>query len=155
MTVILELTLISTEGLNNYTSYLNPTIKPFITLTKFPPTTSTPPKACDNINMFHVPLDPTFFSDPSSCLYLQVFTKRRIMGQAQLGWCFVPASDIGLLTPGSVRYLSYRLRGKDGSRGHGIINISVRLEITTLMSSNMDTCHTVIGIPVTTTFRGT
>ncbi|CAL5214755.1 unnamed protein product [Lathyrus oleraceus] len=148
MTVILELTLISTEGLNNYISCLNPTVRPFITLTKFPPTATTTPTTPWNNNMFHVPLDPTFFSEASSCLYLQLFIKRRIMGQAQLGWCFIPASDIGLLTPDSVRYLSYRLRGKDGSRRHIIINISVRLDITSL-TTDMDTCHTVIGIPVT------
>ncbi|GAU19503.1 hypothetical protein TSUD_77470 [Trifolium subterraneum] len=53
------------------------------------------------------------------------------MGQTQLGWCFIPASDVALLTPGSVQYLSYRLRERDGSRGQAIINISVRLEITT------------------------
>ncbi|CAI8619362.1 unnamed protein product [Vicia faba] len=149
MTVILELTLISTEGLNNYTSCLNPTIRPFITLTKFPPTTTTTPITAWDNNMFRVSLDPTFFSEASSCLYLQLFIKRRIMGQAQLGWCFIPASDVGFLTSESVRYLSYRLRGSDGSRRHVIINISVRLEISTALSTNMDTCHTVIGIPVT------
>ncbi|XP_058731945.1 uncharacterized protein LOC131603597 [Vicia villosa] len=150
MTVILELTLVSTEGLNNYTSCLNPILKPFITVTKFPPfTTTTPTTAWDN-NMIRVPLDPTFFSEASSCLYLQLFIKRRIMGQDQIGWCFIPASDIGLLTPDSVRYLSYRLRGRDGSRRHVIINISVRLDITTSLSPNIDTtCYTVIGIPVT------
>ncbi|KAK2385047.1 hypothetical protein QL285_072323 [Trifolium repens] len=149
MTVILELTVISIEGLNNYTSCLNPTITPIITLTKFPLTTTTTPIMAWDNNMFRVPLDPTFFQDASSYIYLQLFTKRRIMGQTQLGWCFIPASDIVLLRPGSVQYLSYRLRERDGSRGQAVINISVKLEITTLLSPNIDSCDTVIGIPVT------
>ncbi|PNX80087.1 hypothetical protein L195_g009162 [Trifolium pratense] len=153
MTVLLELTVLSTEGLNNYTSCLNPTIRPFITLTKFPLTTTTTPIMARDNNMFRIPLDPTFFHNASSYLYLQIFTKRRIMGQTQLGWCFIPASDIALLRPGSVQYLSYRLRERDGTRGQVIINISVRLEITTLLSSNMDSCNTVIGIPITAVRR--
>lgn len=157
-TSVIELTVISTEGLNNYTSYLNPTIRPSsITLTKFPPTPTTATVSLSRWDdKFRVSLDHSFFTDTysSSCLYLQLFTKRRFMSPAQIGWCMIPASDFGLLTPGSVRYLSYRLRGRDGCRGHAIINISIRLENTSWLSTSlspptMDTCHTVIGIPVT------
>lgn len=166
ITTVLELTIISTEGLDNYTdSCFSPTwLRPFITLTKLPPTptlTHVTSGAVDDIHKFRVPLDPTFFSDPYSSLYLRLFTRRRIVGPTQLGWCLIPASDIGPLTPGSVRYLSYRLRGRDNSsRGHAIINISIRLMeehehvnliapwISTSLSPTMDTCHTVIGIPV-------
>ncbi|KAL0373200.1 UNVERIFIED_CONTAM: hypothetical protein Scaly_1001600 [Sesamum calycinum] len=31
-------------------------------------------------------------------------------------------------TVGPTQFLSYRLRAKDGSRGHGIVNVAVRLE---------------------------
>ncbi|RDY12939.1 hypothetical protein CR513_02200, partial [Mucuna pruriens] len=152
---VVEITITSLEGLNNYTSFLNPTIKPFITLSNLPSTHvvgST--SAVGDTQKFRIALDPTFFSDVRSCLHLQLFTKRRILGPAQLGWSLIPAHDIGLLPPGSVRYLSYRLRGRDGARGHVIINLSVRLEnapwMSTSQSPTMDACHTVIGIPVTT-----
>ncbi|KAJ1411850.1 C2 domain [Sesbania bispinosa] len=175
-TTVVELTVISAEGLHNYTSYFTPTIRPFITLTKLsgPATTTHVSKVDDNPtprwedHKFRVPLDPTFFSDTHSSLYLQLFTKRRIVGPAQLGWCLIPGSDIGLLPPGSVQYLSYRLRGRDGSRGHAIVNISIRLLegkrqgrvnlnapwMLTSLSPTIDACHTVIGMPVTA-IRGT
>lgn len=172
-TTVMEITIISTEGLNNYKSYFNPTIKPFITITKLP---STPTQMVSvehggsggaRDHKFRVPVDHSFFQDRYSCLYLQLFTKRRIVGPAQLGWCLIPASDIGFLPPGSVRYLSYRLRAKDGSRGHAVINISVRFEghvhvndnvhvppwLSTSVSPTVDTYHTVIGIPVTAMSR--
>lgn len=168
-TTMMEITIISAEGLNKYTSYFNPTIKPFVTITKLP-ATATQMVSMSSVehggggilnHKFRVPVDHSFFQDLYSCLYLQLFTKRRIVGPAQLGWCLIPASDIGFLSPGSVRYLSYRLRAKDGSRGHAVINISVRLEghvhvnvnvppwLSTSVSPTVDTCHTVIGIPVT------
>ncbi|KAF1862597.1 hypothetical protein Lal_00014137 [Lupinus albus] len=159
-TVVVEITIISIEGLNNYTSFFNPTIKPFITITKLPSTTTTPMTTTTTWNhKFRVTVDHSFFQDRYSCLYLQLFTKRRIMGPTQLGWCMIPASDIGVLPQGSVGYLSYRLRAKDGSRGYAVINLSVRLEghghghgyvnNVPRMSTNRDTPHTVVGIPVT------
>ena len=172
-TIVLEISVISTEGLNNYTSYFNPTIKPFITITKLPTPTHVDvvddggggglsPTSSTWDHKFRVPVDPTFFSDGYSCLHLQIFTKRRIVGPAQIGWCLIPPSDIGLIPPGCVRYLSYRLRARDGSRGHAIINISVRLEgLANVYFDNnnnnnvpwvapiVDAGHTVIGIPVT------
>ncbi|TKY60582.1 hypothetical protein E2542_SST17681 [Spatholobus suberectus] len=147
---VVEITVTSLQGLNNYTSFLIPTIKPFITLSTHVGSTSA---VAEDTQKLRVALDPTFFSDVRSCLHLQLFTKRRILGPAQLGWCLIPAHDIGLLPPGSVRYLSYRLRGRDGARGHVIVNLSVRLEnapsMSTSLSPTMDTCHAVIGIPVT------
>lgn len=157
---VLDITVTSLQGLNNYTSFLNPTIKPFITLTTLPPTASTSAFLDHTQNLkLRLALDPTFFSDMRSCLHLQLFTKRRIMGPAQLGWCVIPAHDIGVLPSSSVRYLSYRLRGRDGARGHVIVNLSVTLENAPWMSTSLspttdDTCHTVIGIPVTA-IRGT
>ncbi|CAL0330937.1 unnamed protein product [Lupinus luteus] len=164
-TVVVEITIISIEGLNNYTSFFNPTIKPFITITKLSTTTTTPiTTTLTWDHKFRITLDHSFFQDRYQCLYLQLFTKRRIMGLTQLGWCMIPALDIGLLPQGSVGYLSYRLRAKDGSRGQAVINLSVRLEghghdghvhvsnvpwMSTSVSPTTDTRHTVIGIPIT------
>ncbi|KAG8382283.1 hypothetical protein BUALT_Bualt05G0060700 [Buddleja alternifolia] len=49
---------------------------------------------------------------------------------SQLGWCLIPATDIvSRLHPvGSTRSLSYRLRARDGTRGHGVVNVAVKLE---------------------------
>ncbi|CAJ1937489.1 unnamed protein product [Sphenostylis stenocarpa] len=149
-TPLLHITVTSLQGINHYTSFLNPTIKPFITLSSTH-LLSTSPLLHHNFTL-RIALDPSFFSDTRASLHLQLFTKRRILGLAHLGSCLIPAHDIGLLPHGSVRYLSYRLRGKDGAKGHVVINLSVRLENAPWIST--DTCHTVIGIPVTA-IRGT
>lgn len=98
-------------------------------------------------HMFRVPVDHTFFFDTQhSSLQLQLYNKRRILGPTQLGWCMIPALDIGFLNhrdSAAVRYLSYRLRATDGCRSDIIINLSVKL------LGSPDTCQTVIGIPVT------
>lgn len=79
---------------------------------------------------FELPLDATFFNFQSpSCIYLQVYTKRFFVGYIQLGWCQIPAADIldGFLPAGSLRHLAYHLRARDGSRGHGIVNVAAKL----------------------------
>ncbi|QHO58172.1 hypothetical protein HN51_012658 [Arachis hypogaea] len=158
--MLLEISVISIEGLNNYTSFLCPTIRPFITITRLP--TQPHVAAVENggglglgPTPFRVGVDPTFFTDGYSCLHLQLFNKRRIVGSAQLGWCVIPPSDICILSPASVCYLSYRLRATDGSRGHAIINISVRLDGLPIpwAETSVDACHTFIGIPVTVVRR--
>ncbi|KAA8517134.1 hypothetical protein F0562_017427 [Nyssa sinensis] len=113
---------------------------------------------------FQLPIDATFLCQRHSCLYLQLYTKRLMMGQTRLGWCQIPAADVvdGLLPVGSVRHLSYRLREGDGSRGQGVVNIAVKLEgsfpvvcpqrplISDLtLLPEMGLCQTVIGFPVT------
>ncbi|KAH6831024.1 hypothetical protein C2S53_006790 [Perilla frutescens var. hirtella] len=99
---------------------------------------------------FEISLDHAFFYQG---IYLQLHTKRLLMGQTQLGWCLVPASDIvSRLAPvGSTQFLSYRLRDRDGSRGRGIVNVAVRLQGSVyhypsrpLISDD----ESVIGIPV-------
>ncbi|CAN4127429.1 unnamed protein product [Withania somnifera] len=42
----------------------------------------------------------------------------------------IPATDVldGLIPVGFVRQLSFRLRNKDGSRGHGVVNVAIKLE---------------------------
>ncbi|KAJ4823462.1 hypothetical protein Tsubulata_019698 [Turnera subulata] len=172
----MEITIISAEGLKNKS--LGPfanRLRPFITITTYPP-----PPPCNNgtdkschvyatriddaggLNptwgdKFHVPVDTAFFANRYSCLYLQLYTKRLILGPAQLGWCQIPVTDIGFPPDGSVRHLSYRVRARDGSRGFGVVNVAVKLTgfqpaITRpglLDSDSRDTCQTVIGIPVT------
>lgn len=176
----MEITVISAQGLKSSSSILfSHRLRPFITLTTVPPCCSNPCRLAKNgdqrchvyetkvddeggINptwgdKFHVPIDSTFFTNRYSCIYLQLYTKRLVLGQTQLGWCQIPAQDIGFPPAGSVRYLSYRLRARDGSRTQGILNLAVRLEghdgdqgvTTNSISPTLDTCQTVIGIPVT------
>ncbi|KAI4326995.1 hypothetical protein L6164_019504 [Bauhinia variegata] len=166
---VLEITLLSADGIHHKSSSSSSTlfslysrrIRPFVTLTKLPAT----PTHCDRAShvysseggfnpswdqKFRVPVDSAFFSDQYSFIHLQLYNKRPIVGQAKLGSCLIPATDIGFLPPGSVRYLSYRLRSRDGSRGNGIINLSVKWDrFLPWMSPALGTCQTVIGIPVT------
>ncbi|XWS61813.1 hypothetical protein CRYUN_Cryun07bG0157500 [Craigia yunnanensis] len=167
----LEMTVVSAQGLKNTSSSLfSHRIRPFITITTFPP--HLPCNATDNkrphvfqtrvddqggVNptwgdKFHVPIDDTFFANRYSCIYLRLFTKRLIAGQAQLGWCQIPAADIGLPPVGSVKQLSYRLRAGDGTRTQGVVNVSLKLEgfvpATIHDQLSNDTSQTVIGIPV-------
>lgn len=82
------------------------------------------------------------------------------MGRVQLGWCQIPANDIGFPPASSARFLSYRLRARDGSRTNGIVNLSVKLEnlgpvtdhrpLNSITATAFGMCGTVIGTPVTT-----
>ncbi|KAL9329895.1 hypothetical protein ACSQ67_004898 [Phaseolus vulgaris] len=94
-TPLLHLTVTSLEGLNHHTSFLNPSIKPFITLSSSH-LLSTSPRLHHNLTL-RVALHPSFFSDTRSSLHLHLFTKRPILGPAQLGSCLIPAHDIGFL----------------------------------------------------------
>lgn len=107
---------------------------------------------------FQLPLDQTFFYLRKSGIYLQLYTKHLLMGNTQLGWCLIPVSDIfGRLIPvGSTQFLSYRLRDRDGSRGHGVVNVAVKLEgkpptphpPRPVMTPDGNVSDMVIGIPV-------
>lgn len=171
----MEITVISAEGLKASSSIpFSQRLRPFITLTTVPPTSpyrqSNGGKHCHvyktrvddrgGVNptwgdKFHVPIDSAFLTNRRSSIYLQLYTKRLVLGQTQLGWCQIPAHDIGFPPAGTVRYLSYRLRARDGSRTHGILNLAIRFEgldnhgLTNSISPTLDTCQTVIGIPVT------
>lgn len=76
-----------------------------------------------------VTIEADFFTT-NSCMYLQLHTKRRLLGRrkVQLGWCHIPAADIGAPPVGSVRHLRYKLRAKDGSMSQGIVDLQVKLE---------------------------
>ncbi|KAK8690953.1 hypothetical protein V6N13_074477 [Hibiscus sabdariffa] len=156
----LEVTVVSAQGLKTPSSFLfSHRLRPFITITTFPPNASgsknrhgfqTRVDDQGGVNptwgdKFHVPIHHNFFAKRYSCIYLHLFTKRLVVGQAQLGWCQIPAADIGLPPVGSVRQLSYRLRAADGTRTHGVVNVAVKLG-GHIHSGN--TCQTVIGIPV-------
>ncbi|GJZ96251.1 hypothetical protein Tco_0668585 [Tanacetum coccineum] len=75
-------------------------------------------------------IDKSFFYNKNSYIYLQLYTNRALLGPRFLGWCAIPARDIvdGFSQVGTARQLSYRLRKKDGSRGHGFVNVMVKLE---------------------------
>ncbi|KAM1034672.1 hypothetical protein EV2_039135 [Malus domestica] len=179
----MEIAVLSAQGLKTTSPFLfSNKIRPFITLTTLPRTIAPPctPKTNGDHTFhayktrvddqggvnptwgdkFHVPIDTTFFNNRYSCIHLQLFTKRLIMGRAQLGWCQIPAHDIGFPLAGSARFLSYRLRARDGSRTNGIVNLSVKLEnlrpvtdhrpLNSTTAPAFDMCGTVIGTPVTT-----
>ncbi|XP_044485856.1 uncharacterized protein LOC123211296 [Mangifera indica] len=169
----MEITVLSAQGLKNSSSTLfSNRVRPFINITTYSPTTTSGgDKQCHvyktrvddegGVNptwgdRFHLPTDNTFFTNRYSCIYLQVYTKRLIAGQTLLGWCQVPVNDIGFPSVGSVRYLSYRLRDRDGSRGQGVVNLAVKLENIVPVAGenftqplNTEDTYPVIGIPIT------
>ncbi|CAJ1927997.1 unnamed protein product [Sphenostylis stenocarpa] len=141
MTTTLEISVVSAEGLNQHSSFFN-RIRPFITLTKLPADVLHHyDGGGTGDHVFRVALDPTFFSDTYSRLHLHLYNRRRFVGPTLLGWCLIPPTDIAFPHSHSLRYLSYRLRAKDGSRTHLILNLSLRFQGSL--------CHSVIGIPVT------
>lgn len=168
----MEITVISAEGLKNTSSSLlfSHKLRPFITLTTVPPYSHANKGSHVHVyqtrvdheggvhpswgDKFELPIDSNFLYQPScSCIYLQLYTKRLMVGQALLGWCKIPAADV--FPAGTVRRLSYRLRARDGSRGHGVVNVAVKLQgsITPpqrpLISNMLQLpSHTVMGIPV-------
>ncbi|XP_062074229.1 BON1-associated protein 2-like [Humulus lupulus] len=176
--VTMEITVLSAEGLRAASSLavFSHRLRPFITLTMVAPPSPYYPtnddKSCHVYttrvddeggtnptwgDKFRLPIDSSFFTNRYSGVHLQLYTKRILLGQAQLGWCQIPAHDIGLPSAGTVRHLSYRLRARDGSRTRGVINIAVRLEglepvggpvLANSVPPSLATCQTVIGIPV-------
>ncbi|KAJ7944879.1 BON1-associated protein 2-like [Quillaja saponaria] len=184
--LILEITVLSAQGLKKsaFSTLFSRRIRPFITLTMLPgqpPNTYSPNNDDKQSHVyksrvddqgginptwgdkFRIPVDTAFFANRYSSVYLQLYTKRLFVGQAQIGWCLIPATDVGLLPAGSVRHLSYRLRDRDGSRGNGVINLAVKLQgfcsvvnhwIPSSASAPADACQTVIGLPVTAIQRG-
>ncbi|TYG77373.1 hypothetical protein ES288_D03G189500v1 [Gossypium darwinii] len=93
---------------------------------------------------FVVPIESTFFAN-NSYINLQLHTKRLLGRKDLLGWCQIPAADIGEPPVGSVRYLSYKLRGKYGSRGNKIVDLRLKLKS---YGCPMHAGQEVIGTPV-------
>nr|XP_043608583.1 BON1-associated protein 2-like [Erigeron canadensis] len=147
----MEITILSAQGLKKptiFSSLFSQHLKPYITLT------TTPSSAGHRSHMYTTTVDheggvnPTwgdkfdlsdainydasFFNHNNkySCIYLEMYTNRAILGPRFLGWCGIPASDIvdGFSPVGTARRMSYRLRKKDGSRGHGVVNVMVKLD---------------------------
>ncbi|KAJ4955631.1 hypothetical protein NE237_012414 [Protea cynaroides] len=147
----LEITVISAQGLKTKDSSLffpQSRLRPFITLTTNPPTIPYMPFSDHHHvyqtkvdttggespswgDKFQIPINNTFFSQRHSCIYLHIFTNplRSWGRKCELGWCGIPATDIveGFRPAGAVRHLSYRVRRRDGSRGHGVVNVAVKL----------------------------
>lgn len=178
---VIEITIVSAEGLKNTSTFFSKRIRPFITLTTAPPTPYKPTGADKQSQVymtrvddegginptwgdkFRLPMEATFFSHRYSAIYLHIYTKRLMKSKIQLGWCQIPAGDIleGFSPAGTLRHLSYRLRDRDGTRGHGIVNVAVRLEgsFPVFQQRPADPGHTqlpavdpsqmAIGIPVT------
>ncbi|CAK7335471.1 unnamed protein product [Dovyalis caffra] len=165
----MEITVISAEGLESKSSGpFSHRLRPFITITTYPPNPQNSDKKCQvyrtrvddqgGVNptwgdKFHFPIDTAFFHNRYSCIYIQLYTKRLIKGQIQLGWCQVPVTDLGFLPEDSVRYLSYRIRARDGTRAPGVINLAIRLTRFQQVAVHpvpraSDECQTVIGIPL-------
>ena len=183
----MEITVISAQGLKNTSSSLfSRRLKPFVTLSLPPPTCqSNGYKPCHVYktrvddgggvdptwgDTFHIPIDHANFlcQKRPFVIYLQLYNSVLTGGQAELGWCQIPATDIvdGFLPSlGSIRHLSYRLRARDGSRGHGVVNVAVKLEglvLPQMCPQRPPNCYlthssetgfgdqTVVGIPITT-----
>ncbi|KAI6707249.1 hypothetical protein NL676_010211 [Syzygium grande] len=135
----MDITVISAEGLKKQPSscsIFSKPLRPFITLTAI--TSSNPRIAQSNGNeedrvglnwgdKFHVHVSSSFFTDLNASIHLQLYRKSFTQGWAQLGWCRVPATDIGWPPVDSVKYLSYRLLDQDGTRSDGIINLAVKV----------------------------
>ncbi|KAJ9147878.1 hypothetical protein P3X46_029994 [Hevea brasiliensis] len=172
----MEITVISAQGLKNKSSGpFSHRLRPFITITTYPSITSCNGDKKGGIystriddqggmnptwgDKFFVPIDTAFLANRYSCIYLELYTKRLVMGRVLLGWCQIPVTDIGFPPEGSVMHLSYRIRARDGTRGQGIVNLAIKLTGFPLAGSQMlsdsnhqkapQTSHTVIGIPVT------
>ncbi|KAJ0630663.1 putative C2 domain-containing protein [Helianthus annuus] len=172
--LLMEITVVSAQGLKKSSSLFSHHIRPFITLTTSSSSSShliykttvvvdhqggLSPTWGHNFDLSNV-IDATFFShNNSSYIYLHLYTNRLfLLGPRFLGWCRIPAADIADgFSP--VRHLSYRLRKKDGSRGHGVVNVVVKLETTIFQAlrrgdaagvPEMNFGRVAMGIPVRT-----
>ncbi|KVH95457.1 C2 calcium-dependent membrane targeting [Cynara cardunculus var. scolymus] len=147
----MEITIISAQGLKKTSAlssiFSHRHLRPFITLTTTPPSAAhggdpshvytttvdheggVNPSWGDKFDLSSV-IDASFFYHKYSCIYLQLYTNRLLLGPRFLGWCGIPATDLadGFSPAGTVRQLSYRLRKKDGSRAHGVVNVVVKLD---------------------------
>ncbi|KAI4343264.1 hypothetical protein MLD38_027793 [Melastoma candidum] len=78
---------------------------------------------------FRITVETSFFANAGSSICVRVYSRGFARRVTQLGWCKIPAEDMLMSPPGKVGYLSYRLRNPlDGTRGHGIVNMAVKLE---------------------------
>ncbi|XP_030475258.2 BON1-associated protein 2-like [Syzygium oleosum] len=159
--ISVEITVISARGLKNPTlnALFSRRLNPFATLAASPSScrqahaTSVDRRGGTSPTWnekFRLSVDPAFFADIRSSVSLAVRARRRGGGEALLGCCQIPATDI--LSPaapaGSVGFLSYRLRDRDGTRGHGTVDVSVRVVVEDGWASCADAWPTVIGLPV-------
>ncbi|KAJ6944880.1 hypothetical protein NC651_000037 [Populus alba x Populus x berolinensis] len=126
----MEITVMSAQGLKKTSSGpFSHRLRPFITITAYPP---NPHNSNEKCQMY----------------------RTRVDDQGGVNPTWVPVTDIGFLPEGSVKYLSYRILARDGTRTPGVVNLAIRLtsfqQVAVLPDSRAsDECKTVIGIPVT------
>lgn len=161
--MMLEITVLSAEGLKTSSSIFSKRIRPFITVTvdhrKDSQLVSFQSREDDEGganptwgDKFCLPLSSTFFTHHEhSSVCLQIYTKRLMAGKSHLGWCQIPAADVleGFFPMGSVRHLSYRLRERDGTRGQGVVNVAVRILGQVPASGQTSTGNSLAGFPET------
>lgn len=163
-----EITVISAQGLkesSTKSSFFSKRLKPFVTLT--PTTLSSPWRPPEDDATHRTKIDsrggknPTWnetfrvtvqdssflYGASSSAVLLRVYADHRTL----LGWCYVQVADIAQPLTGQVRFLSYRLRARDGTRSRGTIDLAVRLQglldpYPHQISDDQD--RPAIGIPV-------
>ncbi|CAN4077783.1 unnamed protein product [Withania somnifera] len=181
----MEITIISAQGLKNTTTWPW-RLRPFATVSTVMPTssfssvtaatkvqTTSVDEKIGNIktnnsnsmlgDKFYLSINPSQFLHAHICIYIQIYSKNFLKGRSELGWCMIPATDVldGLIPVGFVRQFSYRLRNKDGSRGHGVVNVAVKLEASFVLEMHAQRSPVmtylpeereyspVLGIPVT------
>ncbi|GAA0170625.1 hypothetical protein LIER_24848 [Lithospermum erythrorhizon] len=156
---IIEVTIISAQGVKNSSSIFSDRLRTFATASTTPhfswasSNNSGGQNVHDNNKLyitnvdykggvnptwgykFQLNLDGTFFSQRHSSIYLNLYSKNMLWGQTHIGWCAIPAADIvgGTMPAGLVGYLSYRLWERDGI--HGVMELLMLLKA-------------VVGIPV-------
>lgn len=175
----MEITIISAQGLKNTTTWPW-RFRPFATISTVSNasmtevhTTSVDEKIGNNNNnnnnsptwgdKFHLSIDASLFLHGHLRIYIQIYSKNFLKGRSELGWCMIPVADVfnGLIPAGFVRQFCYRLRNNDGSRGHGVVNVAVKLDASFVLGMHpqrsplmtylpeVSEYSPVLGIPVT------
>ncbi|KAF8027384.1 hypothetical protein BT93_E0322 [Corymbia citriodora subsp. variegata] len=138
----MDITVMSAEGLKQPSCFIfSKPLRPFITLKAMTPSTpwcvarNNGSEEEDRVGLnwgdeFHVDVSSSFFTDLNASIHLQLYRKGFTHGWTQLGWCRVPVTDIVLPSVDSVKYLSYRLLDRDGTRSDGIINLAVKVGVS-------------------------
>ncbi|KAM3263416.1 hypothetical protein P3L10_000410 [Capsicum annuum] len=98
---------------------------------------------------FHLSINPSLFLHGHICIYIQLYSKNFLKGKSELGWCMISPTDVfdGLIPADFVRQFSYRLRNKDGSRGHGVVNIAIKLDASFVLAMHRQRSPVTMYLP--------